>query len=359
MKKKNKPKKMDEKKSLRIISLFAGCGGMDLGFLLAKHPKMRYTLAWANDFDKYACETYERNFNHKIHCDDIWEVNINNIPDGDVVIGGFPCQDFSVLRGEKREGFKAKRGLLYTKFVEVVAKKLPLFFVAENVKGLLSVDNGWAIKKIKEDFEKVDHVGYNVQYKLINFADYGVPQNRQRVIIIGIRNDLDASFIFPEPTHKDNPLSAREALKNVGHVKLNNEKLGMLHSTKRKLEMIPPGGNYKSLPEYKNKNWMSLIYKRLHPDLPSPTIVACGGGGTWGYHYEEPRSLTNRERARLQTFPDNFEFMGSPIEIRKQIGNAVPPLGIKPIAEQLLRVFNKEEGQVILQRSDNIIRLPS
>ena len=111
-----------------------------------------------------------------------------------------------------------------------------------------------------------------------------------------------------------------------------------------KLKLIPPGGNYKNLPGYENKNWMSLIYKRLHPNKPSPTIVANGGGGTWGYHYSEPRPLTNRERARIQTFPDDFEFVGSISEVRKQLGNAVPPLGIKPIAEQIIKTLNKETG---------------
>ncbi|MBI5391417.1 DNA cytosine methyltransferase [Candidatus Woesearchaeota archaeon] len=331
-------------KKLKIMSLFAGCGGMDLGFLLAKHPEIAYEIVWANDFDKTACETYKKNFNHDIVCGDIWEIDLDKTPKADVIIGGFPCQDFSILRGEKRSGYKSKRGLLYTRFVEAVAKKLPLFFVAENVKGLLTANNGWAIKKIKQDFEKVDHVGYKVQYKLINFADYGVPQNRERVIIVGIRSDLGMNFAFPEPTHKNKPVTVKEALKDVEKVKFNNEKMSIQASTREKLEQIPAGGNYKNIKGYENKNWMSLIYKRVHPDLPSPTIVANGGGGTWGYHHLEHRPLTNRERARIQTFPDNFEFVGSISEVRKQLGNAVPPQGIKPIAEQLLKTLNKEIG---------------
>lgn len=330
--------------TLDIMSLFAGCGGMDLGFLQAHHPKLRYRIVWANDFDKDACATYRENLNLDIQEGDIWNVDLKSTPPAAVVIGGFPCEDFSILRGDTRPGFTSKRGLLYTKFVEAVSLKLPLFFVAENVKGLLTIENGWAIKKIKEDFEKVDHYGYNVQYKMINFADYGVPQNRERVIIVGVRNDLNVSFIYPEPTHKGRHVSSKEALKGVNKVKLNNERLRAAASTITKLKKIPPGGNYSSLPEYADKNWMSLIYRRLHPDEPSPTIVASGGGGTWGYHYREPRPLTNRERARLQTFPDNFEFIGSTTEVRRQIGNAVPPLGIKPIAEQLLKMINGELG---------------
>ena len=335
--------KMDnKKKKLKILSLFAGCGGMDLGFLMAEHSKLGYELAWANDYEKPACETYKKNFNHDIVCGDIWDIDLDKVPKADVIVGGFPCQDFSALRGKKRPGLKSKRGLLYTKFVEAVSKKLPMFFVAENVKGLLTANKGWAIKKIKQDFEKVDHVGYNVTYQLINFADYGVPQNRQRVIIVGIRNDLDLNFTFPKPTHKDKPIGTKEALEGVEKVRLNNEHIRTAPSTRQKLESIPPGGNYKNIPGHEKRNWMSLIYRRTHPDRPSATIVANGGGGTWGYHYAEPRPLTNRERARIQSFPDNFEFVGTISEVRKQLGNAVPPMGIKPIAEQLLRTLNKE-----------------
>lgn len=332
---------MDQKKrALRIISLFAGCGGMDLGFLLAKHSNLGYEISWANDFDKYACETYKKNLKYDIICQDIWSIDLKKLPDAEVIIGGFPCQEFSILRGQ-RPGFETERGLLYTKFVEAVSLKQPLVFVAENVKGLLTTHKGWAIKKIKEDFAKVG-VGYDVTHKLINFADYGVPQKRERVVIVGIRKDLGVTFEFPQPTHKGNHVPIKVALKDVEAVKFNNEKLRILPATRKKIELIPPGGNYKNIPEYANNNWMSLIYKRLHPDQPSSTIVANGGGGTWGYHHLEPRALTNRERARIQTFPDNFEFAGSTTEVRKQLGNAVPPLGIKPIAEQLLKLFDKK-----------------
>lgn len=330
------------KRAMRVISLFCGAGGMDLGFIMANHPKLSYEIVWANDSDRDACETYKRNFKHDIACEDIWKINLSKIPDADVILGGFPCQDFSILRGEKRPGLKSKRGLLYTKFVEAVATKQPLFFVAENVKGLLTVHKGWAIRKIKEDFENVKPIGYDVKYRLINFSDYGVPQNRERVVIVGFRKDLGVEFDFPNPTHKGNPVPVSIALRDVEKAKINNEILPIRDSTRKKIEMIPPGGNYKYLPNHENRNWMSLIYKRLHPDRPSPTIVACGGGGTWGYHYAEARPLTNRERARIQTFPDNFEFYGSYAEVRRQLGNAVPPLGIKPIAEQLLKAVNKE-----------------
>ncbi len=344
-----------DKKILKIMSLFAGCGGMDLGFLMAEHPRFRYQIVWANDFDKDACTTYRKNFGVDISEGDIWDVDLSKTPDVDVIIGGFPCEDFSIVRGDTRRGFGAKRGLLYTKFVEAVSLKQPLFFVAENVKGLLSIANGSAIQKIKDDFSKVDHVGYDVQYKLINFADYGVPQKRERVIIVGVRNDLKLKFNYPEPTHIGRHVSVKTAFEGVESVTLNNEKLHIKPSTAEKLSKIPPGGNYSSLPGAK-KNWMSLIYKRLHPDEPSPTLVAAGGGGTWGYHYKEPRPLTNRERARIQTFPDDFEFIGSTTEVRRQIGNAVPPLGIKPIAEQLLKMVN---GDLEPQKLKEVLNMPN
>ena len=328
-----------DKKTIKIMSLFAGCGGMDLGFLMAKHPKFKYEVSWANDFDADACETYRENIGEEIVCGDIYDIDIKKTPHADVIIGGFPCQDFSILRGERKGVFKSKRGLLYSKFVQAVSIKRPLFFLAENVKGLVSANGGWAIKKIKEDFE---NEGYSVQYKIINFADYGVPQRRERVIIIGIRNDLHLIFDFPAPTNKGNHIAVKHALKGVEAVEYNNELMKIQDSTRIKLEQIPAGGNYKSLKGMENKNWMSIIYKRLHPDLPSPTIVACGGGGTWGYHFKEPRALTNRERARIQTFPDTFKFYGSTTEVRRQIGNAVPPEGIKHIAEQLLKMLNHE-----------------
>jgi DNA (cytosine-5)-methyltransferase 1 len=326
-------------RELKVCSLFAGCGGLDLGFELAKHENLKFETVWANDFDPAACSTYRRNFPHvEVVEGDIWDYDLNKMPDCDVILGGFPCQDFSMLRGdEKRRGVNVKRGLLYTKFVEAVSLKKPMVFVAENVKGLVTANNGYAIKKITEDFAKL---GYHLSPpKIINFADYGVPQKRERVFIVGIRQDLDETFVFPNPTHKGKHISAKEALDGVEKVEYNNEHHKTNQSTVEMLKIIPPGGNYKNVPKFKDNDWMSIIYKRLHPDEPSPTIVANGGGGTWGYHYSEPRPLTNRERARLQSFPDNFVFEGTPTEVRRQIGNAVPPMGAKVVAEAILRHF--------------------
>lgn len=325
------------KKELKVCSLFAGCGGLDLGFELAQHPELKFKTVWANDIHESCSKTYVKNFpNVEFIHGDIWDYDLKNMPECDIILGGFPCQDFSMLRGDeiKRKGVSTKRGVLYTKFVEAVYLKKPMIFVAENVKGLMSANKGKAIKQIVDDFSKL---GYHViPPRVIKFADYGVPQKRERVLIVGVRKELDGSFKFPEPTHEGAHVSVKEALKDVEKVKFNNDPHKMKPGTIEMLKLIPPGGNYKNVPKYKDKNWMSLIYRRLHPDQPSPTIVALGGGGTWGYHFDEPRMLTNRERARIQTFPDDFIFEGTPTQVRMQLGNAVPPLGAKPIAEAIL-----------------------
>ena len=324
------------KKTLKIVSLFTGCGGLDLGFEKAKNSKYNFKIIWANDNLLHACKTFRANFRTPISGEDVWNINFKNIPKCDVILAGFPCQDFSVL--SKRKGINVKRGMLYTRIIDALKIKKPMFFVAENVKGLLSANKGKALRIIKEHFESA---GYKVNYKLIKFADYGVPQKRERVIFVGFRNDLNIDYDFPKPTVKKY-INVKKALKGVEKVKFNNEKQNLNPRTIKMLKAIPPGGNYKDLPKgLKVKGLMSNIYRRLHPKEPSSTIIANGGGGTWGYHYKEPRSLTNRERARLQTFPDNFKFIGTIGEVRTQIGNAVPPLGAKVIAESILKSLGK------------------
>ena len=367
----------------KVVSLFSGAGGMDLGFEMAG-----YDICWANDIDKWAVETFKENFPHtKVVLGDISDIPSDEIPNCDVVIGGFPCQDFSVLGGKTRKGIQAKRGKLYKEFLRIVKEKRPKVFVAENVKGILSANKGLAIKIIKHDFEYLSDVNLNIDFEsfseqeintwdtdfplfatvndnkdyivfvdLYRFVEYCVPQIRERVLIIGIRKDVYTSigipFKKPEPLIK-NPseyVSSGDVLegralyyhKPVEEVPFNNEIQKLKPRTIEILKRIPEGGNYKDLPpEYAVKGLMSNIYRRLHRQKPSPTIIANGGGGTWGYHYEEPRSLTNRERARLQTFPDDFIFQGPIGEVRKQIGNAVPPLGIMPVAFELKKYLIK------------------
>ena len=317
----------------KVVSLFSGCGGMDLGF---KHAG--YELIWANDYEKAACDTYAINLGEHIVHGDITELDLKQIPDCDVMIGGFPCQDFSMIW--KRGGLETDRGNLYKYFVKAVKLKKPRIFVAENVKGLLTANKGAAVKTITEDFARI---GYKVSVDLYNFADYGVPQIRQRIFIVGVRNDVDWEFLKPESTHiKEKYVSAGKALVGVKKVKLNNEHQNIAEKTKKMLNMIPEGGNFSDIPKNHPlyvKGMISHVYRRLHRGKPSTTIIAGGGGGTWGYHFEEPRPLTNRERARLFCYPDDFAFVGSITEVRKQIGNSVPPLAARILAEALLPAF--------------------
>lgn len=322
------------KKKPTVASLFSGCGGMDLGFSQAG-----YKILWANDFVEKACHTYAHNIGDHIVCGDITKINLKTIPDVDVIIGGFPCQDFSMIW--KRGGIDTDRGNLYRYFVEAVRLKKPKIFVAENVKGLLTANNGKAVEQIASDFAEL---GYIVDVDLYNFANYGVPQLRERIFIVGVRADLDWTFTKPEPTNSvKNYVTSGRALRGVKSVKLNQERQNIADKTRRMLELIPEGGNFSDIPKSNPlyvKGMISHVYRRLDRNKPSTTIIAGGGGGTWGYHYEEPRPLTNRERARLFGYPDDFFFVGSISDVRKQIGNSVPPPAAKILGEHLLSAFN-------------------
>ncbi len=339
MTKNNKPK---------VISLFSGCGGLDLGF-----ESQGYETVWANDINEWAVKTFKKNFGDIISQENIEDIDPytdKTIPDCDLILGGFPCQDFSVIW--KQPGLHGKRGNLYKSFLRFIDAKKPKAFVAENVKGLLSANNKQAIEQIVKDFERIAP-GYVVKIQLYNFAEYGVPQFRERVLIVGVRVDTGFEFFHPEPMYgpekKYSYVTAGEALKGVEKVKYNNEKMNIAPKTVEMLKLIPEGGNFTSIPKDSPlyvKGMISHVYRRIKLDEPSRTIIAAGGGGTWGYHYPEPRPLTNRERARLQSFPDNFIFEGSNAEVRRQIGNAVPPKGVEAVAKALLPLF-KEDYKII------------
>ena len=185
-----------------------------------------------------------------------------------------------------------------------------------------------------------------VKPKLYNFADFGVPQFRERVIIVGVRMDTGFNFEHPASICGNKGIlrhfTAGEALKGVEKALYNNEPVPCRPSTVERLKLIPAGGNFADIPKdspHYVKGMISHVYRRIHPDRPSATIIAAGGGGTWGYHYPEPRPLTNRERARLQSFPDDFVFEGSREEVRRQIGNAVSPEGILDLVANLIPLF--------------------
>jgi len=328
---------MDIKKP-KILSLFSGCGGLDLGFV-----QEGYNVIWANDNDHWSCETLKLNFKDCIVVEsDVADIDFNEVPDCDVINGGFPCQDFSIIW--KRKGIETDRGNLYKHFVRAIKIKNPKIFIAENVKGLLTANSGKAIKQVIDDFQNLNGKSYRLYINIFNFANYGVPQIRERVIIVGIRKDIPYRFNKPKPSNnKNNYVTAGEALKGVDEVKYNNEKIKIKKRTEKIISLIKEGGNFSDIPkdnQYYVNGMISHVYRRLDRNKPSTTIIAAGGGGTWGYHYEEARPLTNRERARLFSFPDDFVFMGNIAQVRRQIGNSVPPKGSQAIAKELLNLFN-------------------
>ncbi len=343
--------------SPKVLSVFSGCGGLDLGF-----HKEGYTTIWANDFSEWAVASFKEYFGDVIHFGDITEINPysdDSIPNCDLILGGFPCQDFSIIW--KQPGLNGKRGGLYRHFLEFVDAKRPKAFIAENVKGLLTANKSKAIETIVKDFENISP-GYVVKPHLYNFADYGVPQFRERLLIVGIRVDTGFNFKHPKPTHGPNTskpyVTAGKALEGVESVKDNNEHMNCMDKTRRMLELIPEGGNFTDIPKEHPlyvKGMISHVYRRIKLDEPSKTIIAAGGGGTWGYHYPDPRPLTNRERARLQSFPDDFKFIGSITEVRRQIGNAVPPEGVRAVAKRLKPLFAGDYEKVDLHKELEII----
>ena len=335
--------------SFKIFSTFTGAGGLDIGFhgdfnfLDTYYPKLNFKTIKAIELNKYACQTLQNNkkyFNNTdVINEDITKINPNDFKDEnyDVLLGGFPCVTFSIVG--KRVGIKDDiNGKLYESFVGFVEALQPKIFLAENVKGILSANKGEAIKIITKKFEDT---GYKLKVQLVNFADYGVPQLRERVLFIGIRKDIKDEFNIPKATHKDNYISVEKAFKNIDKNCINNNLMKQLPSTTAKLKAIPEGGNFKDLPPHLSiKAMMSNIYRRLERNKPAYTVLASGGGGTWSYHYQEPRALTNRERARLQTFPDDLIFKGSNTEVRRQIGNAVPAVGVYHFAKEIERILN-------------------
>jgi len=301
---------------IRVASLFAGCGGLDSGFL--QNPT--YTHVFVNDFDQDACDSYEKNFKIKPTCGDIKE--IKTIPDCDLLIGGFPCMGFSMANPHRHE--KDKRNELYLQVIRCLKLKAPSYFLLENVKGLLNM-GGYQTKEDKKNqtgkvmnmiLNDLKECGYKVKFKLFDIKQYDVPQKRQRVIIIGVRNDIQFEPTWPEPSKKiltlkdaigDLPIEYNPDIQHIG--------------TKYTCAVTGYIGN------------RELVWNE-----PSPTITGRGGGSGGPVIHNHPslkRRLTVRECARIQTFPDSFVFSGSISSMYKQLGNAVPC----KFSEHLSKIF--------------------
>ena len=191
---------------LKVVSLFCGCGGSDLGllggfeYLGQTYPQLPFEIVYALDFDKFAVQTYNTNFEHPAVCDDVKNLDISLLDDFDVLLGGFPCQSFSTLNPSKDTN--DARANLYKELVKVLQIKQPKYFIFENVKGLMTLQKGEILKKVLMEFEQA---GYDVQYKLLLASHFGIPQKRERIFMVGIRKDLAQHYVFPNETHAEQP----------------------------------------------------------------------------------------------------------------------------------------------------------
>lgn len=311
-------------RKFNVVSMFSGCGGMDLGFhggfdIFGRHyDSLPFEIVWANEHNEAACRTYRLNLGVNIHCADVWDA-IDSMPKhADVLIGGFPCQDVSV--NGKRAGVNGKRTGLYRAMIEGIKRTRPKVFVAENVKGLLMKDGGASIRQVVNDFEEL---GYTVSYALHNAADYGVPQTRERVIIVGTLKPK-RQFVHPQPEHgKEERLTAKQALEDLESLAESPE----FNHIWSRANRSPEQGN-----------------RKLDPNRPAFTIRAeCHGNIQ--YHYSLKRRISMREAARIQSFPDSFIFDSKLRETERQIGNAVPPILAWHVARAVERYLIELDSQ--------------
>ncbi|MFZ3373912.1 MAG: DNA (cytosine-5-)-methyltransferase [Desulfitobacteriaceae bacterium] len=315
-------KKKDAKKrqlasKIEVLELFAGAGGLALGL-----EQGGLTNICSVEIDKHASETLKINRPHwNVINDDVRNVDFKAYRP-QVVTGGFPCQSFSYAG--KKLGLEDTRGTLFYEFARCIKETKPILFLAENVRGLISHDDGRTLETILSVFSEL---GYNIQYRLLKAVNYGVPQKRERVIIIGTLSGVD--FEYPEPNEEIKVL--RDALKNVPQSE------GTQYSTSKKkvLELVPPGGYWRDLPIDIQKSYMGKSFfssggrtgmaRRISWDEPCLTLTCSPSQKqTERCHPEETRPFTVREYARIQTFPDDWQFSGGICDKYEQIGNAVP-----------------------------------
>ena len=316
----------------KVASLFCGCGGSDIGLLggfdyLGKsYKKLDYEIVYAIDFDKWAVDTYNKNFEHKAVCADIRDVDFSKIPDVDVMIGGFPCQSFSTVNPTKDTN--DDRANLYKQIVRFLDVKQPKYFICENVKGLMTLQKGTIIAKILDEFR---NMGYNVEYKLIKAVEFGIPQKRERVIIVGIRNDIVCKFQYPQAICKEDNYTPLSAVINELVTKENK-----YYFSERAVQGV--------------KNAKNNMKRGLWQDLKQPCLTITAHLAKTSMNSRDPillvdaerelyRRFTPREAARIQSFPDTFKLNNSESKSYKQIGNAVPPVMMWHIAKALQDVM--------------------
>lgn len=319
-------------KKLKVASLFCGCGGSDLGmiggfqFLGREYPLLDFEIVYAIDFDKWAVETYNQNFSHKAIVADVKEEDFTTLPDIDVMIGGFPCQSFSTLNPSKDTN--DSRANLYKEIVRFLKIKKPKYFICENVKGLLTLQKGSIINKITSEFKSV---GYNVQYKLLKAAEFGIPQRRERVFIVGIRNDIEYNYTFPIPINNEYNYTPLKSV--IEELAISDSKY---YFSQRAVQGV--------------KNAKKNMKRGLWQDLNAPCLTITSHLAKTSMNSRDPillvnpekelyRRFTPREAARIQSFPDTFILNRSESKSYKQIGNAIPPVLMWHIAHSLQRAF--------------------
>lgn len=342
------------KTRLKLGELFCGPGGIAMGAEIANETLdtlgVELTHAWAVDYHPDTTQTYAKNVRgasqSSVICSDVRNITaeqLAEISDIDGFAYGFPCNDFSLV-GEHK-GITGTFGPLYSYGLPILERFNPKFFIAENVGGIRSANEGKTFKKILQDLSEAG-AGYTITPHLYKFEEYGVPQARHRVIVVGIRKDLGLTFKPPLPTSNSQKTSLEAlTIPPIENGAPNHELTAQHPRVVERLKHIKAGENAwtANLPEELKLNVkgakISQIYKRLDPNKPAYTITGSGGGGTHVYHWCENRALTNRERARLQTFPDSFIFCGSKESVRRQIGMAVPPVGIAVIIEAIVKTL--------------------
>ncbi len=318
---------------LKVASLFCGCGGTDVGLLggfdfLGKHyTENRIDIVYANDIDDNACSIFKENFNITPDNRDIREVSSNDIPEFDILTGGFPCQSFSIVaQNPKRLGIKDDRGKLFFEMCRILKERQPKCFIAENVKGILTANNRNAFPLIIKEFEDC---GYDVKYDILNSADFGVPQKRERVIIVGFRKDLNIRFEFPkvEITEEDEYTPLKTVIENdVDERYYFSQKAvdGMM----RKRATMNKG---RAQDIEKPCNTVGSHLAKVSLNSTDPVLMVNG----------RYRRFTPREVARIQSFPENFKLVGSESAQYRALGNAIPPIMFWYVTNTVMEYLKK------------------
>ncbi|MFC2135319.1 DNA (cytosine-5-)-methyltransferase [Bacteroidota bacterium] len=325
-----------EIKMVKIASLFSGCGGGDIGlkgdfiFFNSHYKKLPTKLVYANEYDPKIANIFEDNFNQKCDTRDIKEVDSTDIPDHDILVGGFPCVTFSIVaQNPKRLGYKDEKGQLYKEMARILRDKQPKAFIAENVRGILSANNHEAFPLILNEFRKT---GYRIYSKLINAAQFGVPQKRQRVFIIGIRNDIEDQYSFPNPlfTNPKEYVPIRNFLEKEKSI---DEKYYFSERALRGLYNSRPDLNKGRAQNIQNAcNTLGSHLAKVSLNSTDPVLQLNG----------RFRRFTPKEVARLQSFPEDFLLTQPETHLYRALGNAIPPVLMWYVAKNLIKLLKKK-----------------